>query len=144
MAGGGCPRDASFGLRATTDFLSWEERDAIRRQVFAAGPPICTWCHEPLGDHRSGRYYHVDHVTPRSHGGGYRPDNLVLACKTCNSDRGSDGVLAYMARRATKADRARASQSVLRIQPTVQEPPSENRQLPAVVGEGDASLVLKG
>ena len=102
MAGGSCPRDASFGLRATTDFLSWTERDAIRQQVFANGPPLCVWCYEPLGDHKSRLYYHVDHITPRSQGGAFRSDNLVLACKACNADRGSDSILIYMARRATK------------------------------------------
>lgn len=103
----GCPRIATTGSRATTDFLFWSERDEIRRSVFEAGPPLCVWCYNPVGDFRSGRYYHVDHVTPRVQGGPYHPENLVLACKGCNADRGSDSVLTYLARRATEGTPAR-------------------------------------
>jgi len=39
----------------------------------------CYWCGEPLG-----RNPHVDHVTPLVQGGTNTPDNLVIACASCN------------------------------------------------------------
>jgi Restriction endonuclease len=94
-----CPRNPS-AYKATTDFLGWSERDAIRKAVFAQNVPFCVWCQEKLGDHRSRRYYHVDHVTPRCEGGPYTADNLVLSCKGCNMERGNLSVLQFMAVRA--------------------------------------------
>ncbi|MBX4870598.1 HNH endonuclease [Rhizobium bangladeshense] len=87
-------------MKATTDFLGWSERDAIRTAVFARDVPLCVWCQEVVGDHRSDRYYHVDHVTPRSEGGPYCTDNLVLSCKNCNAARRNLSVLQFMALRA--------------------------------------------
>jgi 5-methylcytosine-specific restriction endonuclease McrA len=39
----------------------------------------CYWCGTRVGDS-----YHVDHVIPLSRGGGNGPENLVIACPTCN------------------------------------------------------------
>ena len=39
----------------------------------------CFWCGEPLG-----RSYHVDHYIPLSKGGSNGPENLNVACPTCN------------------------------------------------------------
>lgn len=42
----------------------------------------CYWCGKKLGTGK--RAYHVDHVVPLSRGGSNWPDNLVIACHTCN------------------------------------------------------------
>ena len=42
----------------------------------------CFWCASPMRD------YHVDHVVPLVKGGSNGPDNLVLACATCNISKG--------------------------------------------------------
>lgn len=66
------------------------ERDAgshtaseIREQYRRQGGR-CHWC----GD-KAGLDYHVDHVIPVSKGGSNGPDNLVIACPTCNLRKGS-------------------------------------------------------
>lgn len=44
----------------------------------------CYWCGEKVG-----KSYHVDHVIPLSRGGTNWPDNLVIACPTCNTSKGA-------------------------------------------------------
>lgn len=39
----------------------------------------CYYCHKKVGD-----AYHVDHVVPLSRGGSNWPENIVIACPTCN------------------------------------------------------------
>src|SRR5260221_8387159 len=41
----------------------------------------CYWCGKKLGK------YDVDHIVPLSRGGSNQPDNLVIACPTCNQKR---------------------------------------------------------
>jgi 5-methylcytosine-specific restriction endonuclease McrA len=43
----------------------------------------CFWCACLMGAD-----YHVDHLIPLSRGGSNNPDNIVLACPTCNLKRG--------------------------------------------------------
>lgn len=43
----------------------------------------CYWCGQKL------LKYHVDHVIPLARGGSNGPDNLVIACPTCNLKRGA-------------------------------------------------------
>jgi 5-methylcytosine-specific restriction endonuclease McrA len=47
-----------------------------RRGVFARDGHRCQYC----GDHADS----IDHVIPRSRGGGHTWDNVVAACRTCN------------------------------------------------------------
>lgn len=93
-------RSNTTRLKATTDFLFWSERDSIRKQVLDRDPPFCVWCHEEVGDHRSGNYPTMDHIELRRDGGAYSPDNLVASCKRCNTERGDMSVLQFMAYRA--------------------------------------------
>jgi 5-methylcytosine-specific restriction endonuclease McrA len=39
----------------------------------------CYWC-----DEETGRHYHVDHVIPLARGGSNGPENIVIACPSCN------------------------------------------------------------
>lgn len=41
----------------------------------------CYWCHKKLDK------YHVDHVVPLSRDGSNSPENIVIACPTCNMRR---------------------------------------------------------
>ena len=50
----------------------------------------CIYC-QRIGTEESGpdkRMWHVDHMYAQSLGGDSRPDNLVLACATCNLQKG--------------------------------------------------------
>lgn len=42
----------------------------------------CFWCGEKVGD-----TYHVDHIVPLARGGSNWPENLVIACASCNCSR---------------------------------------------------------
>lgn len=104
-----CPRNHAF-LRPTLDFLFYSERDHIRKRVFAANVPLCVWCQESVGDWRSDNPFTADHIVNRHAGGMYSEENLTLACKACNSDRGGLSVLQYMHKRALRDDERRAAQ----------------------------------
>ncbi|MBA3523349.1 MAG: HNH endonuclease [Geodermatophilaceae bacterium] len=47
-----------------------------RRGVFARDGGRCVYCAAPAGS--------IDHVVPRSRGGGHTWDNVVAACRRCN------------------------------------------------------------
>src|SRR6266705_5616843 len=61
-------KKASIGTYTAQDIYEQHERQKGR----------CYWCHKKLVE------YHIDHVIPLSRGGSNAPDNLVLACPTCN------------------------------------------------------------
>jgi hypothetical protein len=52
-------------------------------------PPQCVFCGSPAN-------LSTDHLIPRNRGGDDSPDNLVLACTTCNSSRGDKGVFEWL------------------------------------------------
>jgi 5-methylcytosine-specific restriction endonuclease McrA len=54
-------------------------KDDIRTQ-FKRQKGKCYYCGNPAGEH-----YHADHVVPLSRGGANIPENIVIACQTCNS-----------------------------------------------------------
>lgn len=53
---------------------------------------LCFYCHEPVACWQCTPEVHReatrDHVVPKSQGGGNRYENLVLACRRCNEERG--------------------------------------------------------
>jgi len=56
-----------------------------KRNIFARDNWTCQYCQtQTFGN--SGT---IDHVIPRSRGGEYSWDNLVTACKSCNSKKGN-------------------------------------------------------
>jgi 5-methylcytosine-specific restriction endonuclease McrA len=52
-------------------------RPSAITRTFPAAKPICIYCGRPATT--------VDHILPRSRGGTDDPDNVVPACKACNS-----------------------------------------------------------
>ncbi len=96
-----CPRNFNV-LRPNQDFLYYHERDDIRRRLFETNVQLCVWCQEIVGDWRSDNPFTADHVISRHCGGPYSLENLVLACKTCNTDRGDLSILSYMHKRALR------------------------------------------
>lgn len=63
----------SLGKRLGKVALAIRERDAHR----------CVYCGAREKDAR----HHLDHLTPRSHGGEDVATNLVVACRRCNTAR---------------------------------------------------------
>ncbi len=53
-----------------------------RREVFIRDNFTCQYCGRQAGD------LTIDHIVPRSRGGGHTWDNLVSACKSCNHRKG--------------------------------------------------------
>lgn len=49
-------------------------------KVFAKTNGRCAYCGDDISKESS-----VDHITPKSKGGGYNEENLFLCCKSCNS-----------------------------------------------------------
>ena len=58
--------------------------DAVRRVVYTRDGWTCRYCGRTCD--RSTRT--LDHVIPRSRRGPSTPDNLVVACRKCNGDKG--------------------------------------------------------
>jgi len=103
MARPACPFNVS-DHKAHLDFLGYFEREEIREKVFARDPPFCVWCNDKLGNWRSENPFSVDHIVPRSKGGLFCLENLVLSCKPCNSSRGNRGVIHNLLARARRSD----------------------------------------
>lgn len=57
----------------------------VARQIKARDGHRCAYC--GATEASSGAPLHLDHLTPRAHGGADVATNLVLACATCNSAR---------------------------------------------------------
>lgn len=99
-----CPKNTHYGYQPKSDFLDWFERDEIRQNVFQRDPHFCVWCSAVVTDRHSDNYFSVDHVITRQDGGAYHVDNLVLACRSCNTDRGNLSVLQYLTKRRARQD----------------------------------------
>lgn len=57
--------------------VPFQRRAALnRRAVFARDDHRCQYCHGPAES--------IDHVVPRSRGGGHDWENVVAACRPCN------------------------------------------------------------
>ena len=86
-----------------THFVRIPHRNRIplsRRAVFARDGHRCQYCSRPAEN--------IDHVVPRSRGGTHTWDNVVAACRTCNS-RKEDRLLAetgFALRRPPRAPHA--------------------------------------
>jgi 5-methylcytosine-specific restriction endonuclease McrA len=57
----------------------------VARQIKARDGYRCCYCGATA--ETSGAHLHLDHLTPKAHGGLDIPENLVLACRSCNSAR---------------------------------------------------------
>lgn len=71
----------------------------MARQIKARDGHACVYC--GATKESSGAHLHLDHLTPKSHGGADTAENLVLACRSCNSAR-QDLPLARWAEKAAE------------------------------------------
>jgi len=58
----------------------------LRQLVWTRAGYQCEYCRLP--QEFSGLRFHIEHVTPRQHGGRDDADNLALACPDCNLRKG--------------------------------------------------------
>lgn len=72
------------------------------REVVAASLGLCAYCNQrsPLT---------MDHVDPLSRGGAHDPDNIVAACKSCNSSKHDTPLALWLALRALREAMHRAA-----------------------------------
>lgn len=57
----------------------------VARQIKARDGHKCVYC--GATKESSGAHLHLDHLTPKSQGGPDTAENLVLACRRCNTSR---------------------------------------------------------
>jgi 5-methylcytosine-specific restriction endonuclease McrA len=55
----------------------------VARQIKARDDHRCVYC----GSDGAGAHLHLDHLTPRAHGGADVATNLVVSCRRCNTAR---------------------------------------------------------
>lgn len=60
--------------------------ETVRARVYQRDGFVCLYCGRDMG--KTPRVRCVDHVIPYIKGGSHREDNLVSACKACNSKKG--------------------------------------------------------
>lgn len=60
---------------------------SVKGWLLAQGPAECFWCALPLGSRRS--VITIEHIIPMSRGGLTTPENVALACASCNQAKGS-------------------------------------------------------
>ena len=61
---------------------------AVRSAVAERAAQRCEYCLLPRADHCWP--FHVEHITPRQHGGDDSLDNLAFACPRCNFNKGTN------------------------------------------------------
>ena len=67
-------------------------RPTTRLAIYLRDGLACIYCGDGIED---GATLSLDHVHPQSKGGSDRATNLVTACRTCNSSRGSRPVAEF-------------------------------------------------
>lgn len=66
---------------------------SLTRLALLAESNVCHYC----GIILTGRTATADHIIPKSKGGTDHVSNLVLACKTCNAEKGDSDYEVFMA-----------------------------------------------
>lgn len=56
---------------------------AVQRHIFERDGNACKYCGDTDGP------FHIDHIVPWAIGGGHDPENLTIACSSCNWSKGS-------------------------------------------------------
>lgn len=72
----------------------------VVRAIDARDGGVCAYCGRDAAE--SGAHLHLDHLTPKAHGGADDPRNLVSACRRCNSARKDMSLAQWAAYAAVK------------------------------------------
>ena len=95
----GAPKRAPQHSSQPTSRVAYGE---TREWLLKSHGPICAYC----GVEYSARSLTLDHVTPRKGQSAYdRRDNLVLACKRCNTAKADKPFLVFLLAQRTRAER---------------------------------------
>ena len=90
------PRSSSPSASVSRTSLrrsSGRSPQAHREWLLEQHGPVCAYCGAESHEHS----ITLDHVTPRRGKSAYdRPDNLVLACRTCNAEKADKPLLAFL------------------------------------------------
>ena len=96
--GGGTGREPKHSSQPTSRLAYAETREWLLK----SHGPICAYC----GVTFSPRSLTLDHVTPRKGQSAYdRRDNLVLACKRCNTAKADKPFLVFLLAQRSRAER---------------------------------------
>lgn len=75
-----------------------EERVVLRTRLSEAQNHRCCWCHVRFSDVLGADDApSLEHVIPIALGGTNTPDNLAVACRRCNTKRGTQDVDTFLA-----------------------------------------------
>lgn len=82
-------------------------RDELTNLLIERDGPDCFYCGVGLKIFRFTQFYGIargdyatfDHIIPKSKGGGFVVQNLVLACADCNSERGNSDAGEFLAKK---------------------------------------------
>lgn len=90
---------AAHNARPGRESLSKRLGLRVTRAIWARDGGCCVYC--GISAEQSGAHLHLDHLTPRSAGGQDIASNLVLACRSCNSQRQNMSLVQWAAYAAT-------------------------------------------
>lgn len=65
---------------------------AKKMRVYERDNGRCFWCERRMETWDAT----IDHIVPQARGGGHAYDNIVLACRPCNEDRGDKIAEVYL------------------------------------------------
>jgi len=80
-------------------------RPKKRKAIYVRDDLACVYCGKGIED---GIIFTLDHLIPQELGGSNHESNLVTACKTCNSQKGSKTIrqfFAYLRKRGVATDK---------------------------------------
>ena len=83
---------ATHSARPNRESLS-KRLGKLAKQIKARDGNKCVYC--GATEESSGSHLHLDHIDPRSKGGADEAENLVVACRSCNSRRQDQSLAAW-------------------------------------------------
>ena len=94
-----------------SDFVMKETRLAIyKRDGYT-----CQYCKKRIGEIKD---ITLDHIEPRTNGGQHSSDNLVTSCRSCNSRKRDQTLVAFVGSKSAKKIKRQAKKSL----PVVDQP----------------------
>lgn len=74
-------------------FVPFTRNNLFLRDDFTCQLQITSWCAKNEGKKHAYDFLTLDHVNPKSHGGGSSWCNIITACADCNSHKGNNKMI---------------------------------------------------